>query len=113
MAQQLIGVSMACGNTVDVVCYTVPAGYVAILDGFIGTNTTAGSLNLTISIGNRVGVTYIILSATAIAAHTTTSFNKGTTQALATVVLNAGETILGQGSGAGINLTLSGVLTSV
>lgn len=113
MSQLAFGTSTACGNATDAVCYTCPAGYYALISGIIGTNTSGGGLNLTVKIGNRVGVTYTILSTTAIAANTATSFNKGTTQAIANIILNAGETILGQGSGAGIILTISGIQTTV
>lgn len=113
MSQTLIGVTVAAANGSDATIYTVPAGYVAMIDGIIATNTTGGGLTITFKIGNRVGTTYNIATAVSVGANTAVSFNKGTTTALTTLVLNAGETFLGNGSGSGINVTLSGLLQSL
>lgn len=113
MSQLPIGITLPCGNATDATIYTVPARTWSFISCIIVTNTTAGPLNLLIKIGNRVGLTYTIQSTIAVGANTTTSFCKGTTTAIAPLVMNAGETFLAQASGTGVNMTIGGINTTL
>lgn len=109
MSQVIIADSVEAGDTTDDVLFTMPASYSGFIGSLIATNTTGGGLTITIKIGNRNGSTYTILSVDPISANTAQSYNKGTTQCITPITLNAGETLIGNGSGAGIIITFGGL----
>ena len=112
MSKLVIAVTVAAGNATDATVFTMPAGFQGFVSSLTCSNTTGGSLNLTLKL-TRVGTTFTLLAATAVGASSAAQFNKGATNPVFPITLNAGDILLAQGSGAGLNVTVSGVRYSV
>lgn len=108
MSQVFIADTQQAGNATDTTIFTMPAGYVGFLGSLIASNTTAGSLNLTLKI-NRNGVSTPILQTSAIAANSSAVYNKGATIPLTQLCFNAGDTLIANASGAGIFVIFGGL----
>lgn len=113
MARGIIGATVAAGNAVYAVVYTMPlGGSGGIIANITAYNTTGGSLNLTLAIKRQDGVEHILLNAAAVGATTTTYYGKGSTTPISPIALQPGELLEAKGSGAGLEISIAGLKIS-
>lgn len=112
MSKLIIADTQAAGNATDTVCFTMPAGYAGLISTIMAYNSTGGSLNLTIKVGRSATNTPVLTSDT-IGATTATQYNKGSSKPITPLLLNAGDTLVGNGSGAGISIIFGGLRWTV
>lgn len=111
MALTDIGDTAAAGNGSNTTLYTAPANSTAIIGNIVAYNTTGGALNSTISVKRQNGTTYV-LDVVSVSGTSSQSYSGGSARRLTPLVLKAGESLLAQGSGVGINVTFSGLQRS-
>lgn len=107
-----IGASAHAGNAAFATVYTMPASNEGFISNVTAYNTTGGGLTLTIAILRQDGQTWQQVVA-AVGANATVSFSGGATNRITPMVLLSGESIQAQGSGAGLDVTVSGLRNSV
>lgn len=111
MSYQVLTATVAAGNATDATIYEVPAGYSAAVGNIIGFNTTGGSLNLTIKL-KRDGTTYILTPVVSVTTVASSYYGRNATNSVCPLTLKAGDVLLAQASGAGVQITVSGLLFS-
>jgi hypothetical protein len=104
---------MAAGNASDADIYTMPASNEGFISNVTAYNNSAGPLDLTITLKRQDGLQWVQVVSLAIAAGATVSFSGGATNRITPLVMLAGEIIQAKGSGAGLEVTVSGLRNSI
>lgn len=112
MAQAFIGGTVAAGNAVYADLFTMPAGNNGIIGNITAANTTGGGLTITIALHRLDGTDHVLVNADAIGANGNTYYSGGSTKRITPLVMISGEVLKAQGSGAGIEVTFSGLRIS-
>ncbi|MEM4247646.1 MAG: hypothetical protein QXH80_00060 [Candidatus Nanoarchaeia archaeon] len=113
MARSVIAETIEAGNASDVTVFTMPVSYAGFIGNIFVTNTTGSTPTITLKVTRTSGVTYTILNADAMDANGINYYGRGATKCLVPLTLNAGESLLAQGSSAGIHVTVSGLRFSI
>ena len=111
MARVIIADTVAAGNATAATIFTMPSGYSGFIGNLLATNTTGGALNLTLYV-TRNGADNVILPATAING-SAVYHGKNATNPVCQLAMRAGDILKAMGSGAGINITISGLRFSI
>ena len=108
MSRSFIGNSGSAGNATNAVIFTMPAAYNGMISNIIAYNSTGGSLNLTLTL-TRAGTDFVILATDAVGAGATNQYARGATKPICPLVMLSGDVFKAQGSGSGIQVTVSGL----
>jgi hypothetical protein len=108
MARSVIATTGSAGNATNASIFTMPAGYEGFISSLIAHNSTAGSLDLTLTL-TRAGIDNVILSPDSITAADTKYYAKGASKPIFPLTMLEGDILKAQGSGAGITVTVSGL----
>jgi hypothetical protein len=107
MARVIIADTVAAGNATAATIYTMPPDYSGFIGNIVATNTTGGALDLTLYI-TRNGADNVLLAATAINGGAV-YYGRNSTNPVCQLAMRSGDILKAMGSGAGINVTVSGM----
>lgn len=107
-----ISATASAGNATDATLYTMPAGLSGVIGNIIAFNTTGGGLNLTLKL-KRAGTVYILTPVVTIATVASAYYGRNSTNSVCPLTLDPGDSLLGLGTGAGIQVTISGISIAI